>query len=391
MSIVDSERRNFFQTYKRLNLILDRGEGVYLIAADGKRYLDMFSGLAVNALGYNHPAVNAAMEKQMKRYLHVSNSFLQDIQVEFAEALLGAARYDRIFLSNSGTEAMEGALKLAKRWGRSQKRSMIYGLSDSFHGRTFGSLSITWRDKYRDGFEPFLPCTGCLPFNDVDHLEKNVNSSTLAVVFEPIQGEGGVRPISREYADALMTLKKKYGFLLIADEIQTGVGRTGKFLAVEHYSLTPDIVVMAKAIGGGLPLGAFIAKEALAGTLTQGIHGTTFGGNPLACAAGLATIREVMDGGKMSNAEALGGYLKTKLQDVANEVPGQVVDIRGMGFMLGCELKSDASKIVELALEEGVLLNVTNSNVVRWLPPLIAEKEHIDRAVSVFATRHGKL
>ncbi len=385
MNIIEREHRDFFQTYKRFNLILDRAEGVYLFGADGKRYLDMFSGLAVNALGYNHPAVNAAIEKQMKRYLHVSNSFFQDVQIEFAEELLRAAGYERLFLTNSGTEAMEGALKLAKRWGRPQNRSMIFGLSNSFHGRSYGSLSITWRDKYRDGFEPFLPGTGCLPFNDVDALEKNVNGSTLAVVFEPIQGEGGVRPISQEYADALATLRKKHGFLLIADEIQTGVGRTGKFLAVEHYSLKPDLVVMAKAIGGGLPLGAFLAKEGLAETLKQGIHGTTFGGNPLACATGLATIREVLNGCWMTNVNSVGGYLRDSLQNLADQHSDKVVDVRGLGFMQGCELRVDATKLVEQALEDCVLLNVTNSKVVRWLPPLVAEKGHIDAALEAFS------
>lgn len=380
-TFIEREQQYLFQTYKRLNLDIERGEGVYLYTKDGRKYLDMFSGLAVNALGYNHPAVISAIQSQITKYLHLSNTFYQDKQIELAGRIILASGFDKLFFSNSGTEAMEGALKLARRWGRSQGKTMIYGLSGSFHGRTFGSLSITGRDKYRDGFEPFLPNTGLLKFNNIGELEKAVNENTLAVVLEFIQGEGGVNPVSSAYANALSELRKRHGFLIIADEIQAGVGRTGKFFGFQHFNVEPDIVVMAKAIGGGLPLGAFLTKDHLAAILTQGVHGTTFGGNPVACAAGIATLREVTDNGVMENARLVGGYLAEKLNHLKSMYPECIVDVRGFGLMVGTELAFEGSRVVEGMLEDGVLLNLTNTNVLRWLPPLIVEKSHIDAAV----------
>jgi acetylornithine/N-succinyldiaminopimelate aminotransferase len=383
MNIVEREAQYFFHTYKRLKIEIDRGEGPYLIAKDGRRYLDMFGGIAVNALGYNHAKVNAAIMEQVHRYVHVSNTFYQDPQIALAELLLKASGMSRIFLTNSGTEAMEGALKLSRKWGNPLGKVNIFGLSDSFHGRTLGSLSITGREKYREGFEPFLPNASILKFNDIPDLENNVNEKTLAVVLEFIQGEGGINLVSTEYAQSLEQLRSKYGFLVIADEIQSGMGRTGKLFAYEHFSIQPDIVVVAKAIGGGLPLGAFLGVGKLAEVFAPGMHGTTFGGNPVACAAGLATIHEILNEGIMENAARMGGHLMSMLEQTKTSFPELVAHVRGKGLMVGLELRFDGTELVNTLLSKGVLLNLTNSTVLRWLPPLNIRKEHLDTAIDV--------
>jgi acetylornithine aminotransferase len=276
---------------------------------------------------------------------------------------------------------MEGALKLARKWGYVQGKRQIYGLTDSFHGRTLGALSITGREKYRDGYGPFLPETSILGFNNVDELEQGVNERTLAVVLEFIQGEGGIHLVTREYVEALRVLRDKFGFLVIADEIQSGLGRTGRFFSFEHFDIRPDIVVMAKALGGGLPLGAFIATDQLADVFTPGTHGTTFGGNPVACAAGVATLEQIIHKGLMNQAATLGGFLIDGLSKVRTELPELVRDVRGLGLMVGLDLSFDGSEVVEEMMRRGVLLNLTAGTVVRWLPPLIVTREEIAGAI----------
>ncbi len=381
MNVVERESEHFFHTYKRLKIEIERGEGPYLIAKDGTRYLDMFGGIAVNALGYNHAKVNAAILDQVHRYVHVSNTFYQDTQIELAELLLKASGLSRIFLTNSGTEAMEGALKLSRQWGNPLGKVNIFGLTGSFHGRTLGSLSITGREKYREGFGPFLPNTGLLKFNDVAALEENVNEKTLAVALECIQGEGGINLVSAEYVEKLQQLRSRYGFLIIADEIQSGVGRTGKLFAFEHFNFDPDIIVVAKAIGGGLPLGAFLGVKKLAEVFTPGMHGTTFGGNPVACAAGLATVREILEGGFIENAALMGKHLTSRLEQMKVKLPDLITEIRGKGLMMGMELTFDGTDLVNTLLERGILLNLTNTNVLRWLPPLNVTLGQLDIAI----------
>jgi acetylornithine/succinyldiaminopimelate/putrescine aminotransferase len=276
---------------------------------------------------------------------------------------------------------MEGALKLARKWGGQAGKSEIIGLSDSFHGRTLGSLSITGREKYREGFGPFLPGTSLLKLNDTAELIKIAGATTLAVVLECIQGEGGINLLSAEYVEALNTLRARHGFLIIADEIQSGIGRTGKLFSFEHFGLKPDIVVVAKAIGGGLPLGAFMGTQKLADVFSPGAHGSTFGGNPVACAAGIATVREILEGGVMQNAAAMGDYLLGRLEQLRTSHPDLVADIRGKGLMVGLELKFDGAGIIESLLQKKILLNLTNTTVVRWLPPLNIQREQIDHAI----------
>jgi acetylornithine/N-succinyldiaminopimelate aminotransferase len=380
-SIFDKESKYFFHTFHRLPLEIDRGEDVYLYAKDGKRYLDFFGGLAVNALGYNHPRITAEIEKQIHRYIHLSNYYVQDKTVELAERIITASGYKRIFFSNSGTEAVEGAIKLARRWGKGLEKTRLLNLTNSFHGRTMGALSLTERPAYREGYEPFLPNTDFIEFNNVEDLQAKVNDQTLGVILEFIQGEGGINVISMEFARELKTLQEKYGFLVIADEIQAGVGRTGKFFGFEYYNIHPDIVVIAKAIGGGLPLGAILGNDKVADVLTYGTHGTTFGGNPVACAAGCAVMEEIIDKGLMKQAGIIGGYLKSNAIELQKQFPAIVKEVRGYGCMLGIDLNRGGQPIVDELLNRGILINCTNTTVLRLLPPYIITQEQCNQVM----------
>lgn len=381
MNHLAREQAHFFHTYKRLPLEIERGRGMFLIAADGKRYLDMFSGLAVNALGNAHPAVLRAVRTQASRYIHLSNYYLQEPQIRLAELLAKHTGYPRVFFCNSGTEAIEGAIKIARKWGKQRGKKEIIALSNAFHGRTMGALSLMDRPKYREGFEPFLKHVRVARFNDVRSLTKTVRRKTAAVILEFVQGEGGIRPVSREFADALRSLQEKYGFLIVADEIQSGVGRTGRFFAFEHFGVAPDLVVIAKPIGGGLPLGAILGSERMSEILQPGTHGTTFGGNPVACAAGIAVITEIADHGLMRNAERMGRILKSKLLELKDRYPGLLHEVRALGLMAGLELTIDCEPVVVSLRENRILLNCTDKNVLRFLPPLIVRKEQIVRTV----------
>ena len=380
-NLFQKEDKYFFHTYKRLGLDIDRGDGVYLYAKDGKRYLDFFGGLAVNALGYNHPAVNKAIIGQVNRYIHLSNYYVQDAQVNLAEKVIAVSGFKRIFFANSGTEAVEGAIKVARKWGKTNGKTQMLGLSNSFHGRTMGALSLTERPKYREGYEPFLPNVCHVGFNDVEQLKATVNEQTLAIILEFIQGEGGIFVVSPEFAAALNELRAKFGFLIIADEIQAGIGRTGKFFAFEHFGVQPDIAVIAKAIGGGLPLGAFLGGERVADVLTYGTHGTTFGGNPVACAAGIAVLTEVIDNGLMKQAGETGAYLRKKFTDLQTKYPALIKEVRGIGCMLGIELTQDGQPVVDNMQDRGILVNCTHQTVLRFLPPYIVTRQHCDTLV----------
>ncbi len=377
--LLQKESKLFFNTYHRLPIEIDYGEGVYLYTKESKRLVDYFGGLAVNALGYTHPAVIGAIEKQIRRYIHVSNYFVQDTQLELAERILNAApQMKKIFFSNSGTEAVEGAIKLARKWGKEHNKTELFCLTNSFHGRTMGALSLTERPKYRDGYDPFLPNTGAINFNCVPDLISKVNERTLAVIFESIQGEGGINVVSNEFATALTELRKKYGFLIIADEIQAGVGRTGKFFGYEHLGIEPDIVVLAKAIGGGLPLGAILGNQRVANVFSYGNHGTTFGGNPVACAAGCAVMEEIVNKGLMQKAAEIGTYFIERAKELQKEFPTLIKEVRGRGCMIGIDLTFEGQGIVDTLLERGMLVNCTNTTVIRLLPPYIMEKPHCD-------------
>lgn len=382
MNALEREAQVFFHTYKRLPLEIDRGEGVYLYAKDGRRYLDLFGGLAVNALGYAHPKVLKAMGEQSARYIHLSNYFLQEPQIRLAELLVRHSGFAKVFLTNSGTEAIEGALKLARKWGSRRGKTDLISFSNAFHGRTMGALSMMDKQKYREGYGPFLPNCTVVPQHDPMALRAAAGERTAALLLEFIQGEGGIRPVPQEVAEEISSLRKRHGFLLIADEIQSGVGRTGKFFGFEHYGLQPDIVTVAKPLGGGLPLGAILGTEALAEILSPGVHGTTFGGNPVACAAGCVVLEELFEHGLMQHAAVMGDYLAARLADLKREFPSLIREVRGFGLMQGVELTRECEGVVGELRERGILLNCTDQTVLRFLPPLIIRTEELDLGLS---------
>lgn len=384
MTSLELESQFFFKTYKRIPLEIDHGEGCYLIAKDGRRYLDLFGGLAVNALGYSHPKVVDAIRSQVDRYIHLSNFYLQDPQLRLAECLIRHSNCKRVFFCNSGTEAIEGAIKLCRKWSKQVGKRKIFGMTNGFNGRTMGALSLMDKPNYRDGYEPFLPDFGQIEFNSPEDLRRKVSADTAAVFLEFIQGEGGVVEASRAFVDELFSLREKFGFLIVADEIQTGIGRTGKFFAFQHYDVLPDIVAVAKPLGGGLPLGAILGNEKVSDVLSPGMHGTTFGGNPVACAAGLAVLDEIMSRDLMNNVAEIGNYLKKAFGQMKGEFPNLITEVRGLGLMLGIELKKEGAAIVDKMRDRGILINCTNKNVLRFLPPFTLTRGEADLAIGVF-------
>jgi predicted acetylornithine/succinylornithine family transaminase len=376
------EEEYLLHTYKRLPIEITHGEGVYLFSKDGKRYLDFFSGLAVNALGYGNKEILKAIENQTKKYIHLSNYYINSPQIELAEKLVKCSGLSKVFFTNSGTEAVEASIKLVRKAFGADKK--IVSFSNAFHGRTYGSLSISGKEKYKKQFEPLLPNVIQLNFNDVEELRNSIDNNIAAVYLEFIQGEGGIQVASQHFVQLMNELREKYGFIIVADEVQSGIGRTGKAFAFNHFNIRPDVIVLAKAIGGGLPLGALITNEKYAEVLQYGDHGSTFGGNPVACAAGLEVIKKVFEEGLVQNVEKLGSYFKSELILLANKYPSIINEVRGIGFMLGVELNTPCFQIVNEFLENGILVNCTNKNVVRILPPLISTKENIDQFLKVF-------
>jgi len=381
-NIFEKEKKYFLPTYNRIPIDLSHGKGVYLFAKNGDKYLDFFSGLGVNALGYAHPAIVEAVTKQITLFGHLSNNYITDIQVEFAELLLKHSQMDKLFLTNSGTESIEGAIKLIrKKYGREKK---IFALTNSFHGRTYGAMSLTARSKYRDGFQPLLPGIEFINFNDVEDLTNKISEDTAGIFVEFIQGEGGINLISQQFADQLKELKNKFDFALVSDCIQCGIGRTGMPFSHNYLNMEPDIITSAKAIGGGLPLGAILTSKEYSNIFDVGKHGTTFGGNSVSCAAGKVVLEEVFEKGLMKKVASNGKYLFNRLLEIQNRLPEKIKEVRGRGYMVGVELSIDSSHFVKEMRERKVLANVTNVNVVRLLPPLIVELEHIDYFVEKF-------
>ncbi len=380
MDIFTRGKKYLIDVYKRFPLDVDRGEGIYLFDKQGKKYLDFLAGIAVNALGYQHPAVNEAILKQLHRNLHLSNYFLQDIQIALAEQLVTISGLSKVFFTNSGTEAIEGLLKLVKKWGNRNRKNEIIAFSGSFHGRSLGALSITMQEKYQKSFEPLLSNIKTVPCNDVQAFESAINDRTLAVFYEGIMGEGGVRPISEELLTAVYRGRERFGYLIITDEIQTGVGRTGTFYYYQKSGFMPDGVATAKGLGGGLPLGAFIVNEELGTILEKGEHGTTYGGNPLACASGLATVKIVSQPKFLRHVTEVGKYLKKRLVTLAEQYPSIILEIRGEGLMLGMEVNQKAPELMFEACAQGLLFNIAGGNVLRFVPPLIIDKPAVDEA-----------
>ena len=385
-SVIRSEQALLVPTYDRHKILLDRGRGVYLLDSRGKRYLDFLSGIGVNALGHRHPAIQRTLKAQAGRLIHVSNLFFHPYQAELARWLARISGLERAFFCNSGTEAWEGALKFARAYARSQTRDgrkpkwRVLALDNSFHGRTFGALATTGQAKYRDPFAPLVPGVTFLAFNDVADLKKKFDSSVCAVCLEPIQGEGGIRPVSGEFLQCARDLTRRSGTLLILDEIQCGLGRTGRYFAYQHYGIRPDIVTIAKPLAAGLPLGAILTTDRVARVLHPGMHGSTFGGGPLACAVAIEFLRlldELMD-----QVRERGAYFRGEL-DKLKAKHDCVREVRGMGLMLGMELDSTerAKAVVSEMLQRRILINRTNENTLRFLPPYIIQEGHINQVV----------
>lgn len=379
-NIIETEHKLFFQTYKRLPIVIDRAVGCYIYDKEGNEWLDFLGGIAVNSLGHSHPRIIEAIEKQIKKYMHVSNYFYQDAQVAFAEKLFEFTGYSRVFLSNSGTEATEGAIKLARRWGHDINKTNIIAFSGGFHGRTYGALSIMDKPLYKEKMGPYLQNTQVIDYNSVEELEKAVNEQTLAVVLEFVQGEGGITTATKECVAKINELKEKYGFLVISDEIQAGTGRTGKFFAFEHFDIKPDIITLAKGVGGGLPLGCILASESLANVWEKAMHGTTFGGNAVACSAGSAVLDELKNG-LLDEVVEKGEYFDRQLNKIKEKYKSLVLEVRGIGFIKGLLLSFPSAELVDELLKLNIIANAASGTVLRMVPPLVATKVDIDRFI----------
>jgi len=390
--IIQRERTFLLPTYNRYPLVLARGKGVFLFDLDGKRYLDFVAGLGVNALGHAHPRIVKTIREQAAKVIHLSNLYYNEYQGLLAEKLCRLSGLPRAFFSNSGTEAIEGAIKLARLAGHragGEAKSRLVALEGSYHGRTFGAMSLTGQDKYRKGFEPLLEDVTFVPRNHVEALRAAVNENTCAIVLEPIFGEGGIHECSPEFLGECRALADQHRAALIFDEIQCGLGRTGTIFAFQTFAVTPDMVAIAKPIAAGLPLGAFLAKEELASAISAGQHGTTFGGGPLACRVALEYLAIVEEEKLLENVRSTGEYLRAQLQGLVEKYAA-AQQVRGRGLIQGLQLEIPARPIVEQALAEGVLFNSTQDTVVRLLPPFLLQEKHVDKGIRVLKKLLGR-
>ncbi len=373
------------RTYGRYPIVPVKGAGSRLWDVDGKEYLDFLGGVAVNNLGHCHPKVVAALQQQAAQLIHCSNYYQIPQQIELAELLCNHSFADKAFFCNSGAEANEAAIKLARKYSRDTygpERYEIITAAESFHGRTMATVSATGQEKVQRFFDPLLHGFKHVPFDDIGALEAAVSAATCAIMLEPIQGEGGVNMPSPGYFQAVRELCDRHGILLIFDEVQVGMGRTGTLFAYEHFGVAPDIMTLAKALAGGAPIGTMLAKDAYAAAFVPGTHGSTFGGNPLVCAAAIATIRTILEDGLLNRCEEIGEYLTGELEIIAAKYPF-VTEVRGVGLMIGMGLTIPGADIVKKGHERGVLLNVTHDTVLRFVPPLVVTKQEIDAMIVI--------
>jgi acetylornithine aminotransferase/acetylornithine/N-succinyldiaminopimelate aminotransferase len=386
-TVVKQDKKYVMHTYSRIPIAIERGEGVRVWDSEGKEYLDFISGIGVNAVGNCHPEIVKAMENQLQKLLHCSNLYHIDLQTKLAQALCEISFADKVFFSNSGAEANEAAIKLARKFGSKlgEKRYEIISMKGSFHGRTLATLRATAQTKYQNGFGPFLPGFKYAPFNDLKGVKRAISPKTCAVMLEPIQGEGGINVASEAFLGELRQLCHKEEMLLILDEVQCGLGRTGKMFAYQHYGIEPDVMTLAKPLGGGMPIGATLAKEKISSVFKPGTHASTFGGNPLACSAALAFLKVVKNENLVEKAREKGNYFRTGLEELKKKFPF-VKEIRGKGLMIGLELGFPGKDVVERCRERGLLINCTVEKVLRFLPPLIVEERDIDEAVKILNT-----
>ena len=382
---IEKSDKYIMKTYGRYPIVPVRGEGCRLWDADGKEYLDFLGGVAVNNLGHCHPKVVAALQAQASDLIHCSNYYQIPQQIELAELLCSHSFADKAFFCNSGAEANEAAIKLARKYSRDKygpERYEIITAAESFHGRTMATVSATGQEKVQRFFDPLLHGFSHVPFNDAAALEAAVSPNTCAIMLEPIQGEGGVNVPSPGYFQEVRRICDQHGLILIFDEVQVGMGRTGKLFAYEHFDVTPDIMTLAKALAGGAPIGTMLAKDEFAAAFTPGTHGSTFGGNPLVCAAAIATVRTILEDGILNRCEEIGEYLVGELESLGRKYPF-VTEVRGIGLMIGMSLTIPGNDIVKKGHDRGVLLNVTHDTVLRFVPALIVSKQEIDRMITI--------
>ncbi|MBQ2114584.1 MAG: acetylornithine transaminase [Selenomonadales bacterium] len=379
------DKAHYMPVFARYPMVISHGEGAYVTDTDGNRYLDFFAGIAVNALGHAHPNLVKAVAEQAAKVIHCSNLYYTEVQAQLIEKLASLSGLDKVFLANSGAEANEGALKLARKYGKTiaDDKYEIITANHCFHGRTLMTLTATAQPKYQAGYEPLPQGFTYIDYNDIAALEAAISDKTCAVVLEPIQGEGGVNVPADDYLQKVRALCDKHGALLIFDEVQTGIGRTGKMFAYEHFGVKPDIVTLAKGLAGGVPIGAFLATDKVASAFHPGDHGSTFGGNPLACAASKAVLDTILEDKLLDNVNEVGAYLMDNIRSLGEKYPAIIRSVRGKGFMVGIELTREGRGIVEACLKDKLIINCTAGNVLRLVPSLTIGKQQVDEMITI--------
>ena len=383
--IFAKDKSDYLPVFARYNIVLDHGDGPYVYDTKGKKYIDFLAGIAVNVVGHNYKPLVDAVSKQASKMIHCSNLYYTEVQVEAAEKLKKLSGMDKVFFGNSGAEANEGAIKLARKYATNidPEKIQIISALHSFHGRTLATLTATGQDHYHHGFGPLPAGFDYVPYNDIQALETKMSDKTCAVMLEAIQGEGGVHVPDPDYLPKVRALCDKYNAVLIFDEVQCGMGRTGTFFGCQQFGVKPDIVTLAKGLAGGVPIGAFMATDKVASAFHAGDHGSTFGGNPLACAAACVVLDALIDGNLMENAKEFGTYLQSKFEEYKAKYPNLIKEVRGRGLILGMELTRPGREIANECLDYGAIINCTAGNVLRFVPPLNITKAHVDELISV--------
>lgn len=383
--IFAKDKSDYLPVFARYNIVLDHGDGPYVYDTKGKKYIDFLAGIAVNVVGHNYKPLVDAVSQQASKMIHCSNLYYTEVQVEAAEKLKKLSGMDKVFFGNSGAEANEGAIKLARKYATNidPEKIQIISALHSFHGRTLATLTATGQDHYHHGFGPLPAGFDYVPYNDIQALEAKMSDKTCAIMLEAIQGEGGVHVPDPDYLPKVRALCDKYNAVLIFDEVQCGMGRTGTFFGCQQFGVKPDIVTLAKGLAGGVPIGAFMATDKVANAFHAGDHGSTFGGNPLACAAACVVLDALIDGNLMENAKEIGAYLQSKFEEYKSKYPNLIKEVRGRGLILGMELTRPGREIANECLDYGAIINCTAGNVLRFVPPLNITKAHVDELISV--------
>jgi len=378
-------KNHVMNTYGRADIIFEKGIGTKLYDTEGKEYLDFVSGIAVNCLGHSHPVIVNAIKTQSEKLMHVSNYYWNEYNIKLSDILTKNSDHESVFFTNSGAEALEGAMKLCRKYGKTQSedKDVILYLSSSFHGRTMGAISITGQPAYQKPFMPIIPNTVMVEFNSVEDLKAKFTEKVCGIILEPVQGEGGLSACSMEFLQTAKDLCEKNDALLVFDEVQCGIGRLGTLFAYEKFGIIPDVICIAKALGGGVPIGAFIANEKTSNVLVPGDHGTTYGGNPFVCSVACAVLDELINNGVIKGVDAKSEYMKSKLLGLKEKYPSKISEIKGMGLLIGFKLEGSPKEFMTKALEKGLLVIYANNNVVRLLPPLNVTEAEIDAAIEL--------